>query len=246
MVDGVTVIVPTKNEADNIGPFLMSLPADICLIVVDDSDDDTPDLIASHRPKNTRLLKLPGNVAKARQEGANQARTSWLLFTDADIAFHEDYFTILPDLLTGDLIYGTKLSRDGFQSYYHWFQKGQHGLYLLGIPAASGSNMLVRRDVFHAVGGFDLTLNVNEDSEIAWRIKRNGFHIRFAPQLVVYERDHRRLNQGILRKTVHSTLRCALLYTGLMPERWRGRDWGYWSEREAILKGSEMRQDLSD
>jgi glycosyltransferase involved in cell wall biosynthesis len=236
MVDTVTVIVPTKNEADNIGFFLATLPDEICLIVVDDSDDDTPELISTLRPQNTRLLRLPGNISEARQEGASQARTPWLLFADADVEFAEGYFNLLPELLAVDMVYGTKLSRDDYQSYYHRFRSGQRMLDWLGIPAATGSNLLVRRDVFHAVGGFDLTLSVNEDSELAWRIKRNGYCVRFAPQLVVFERDHRRLAQGTWRKTFHSLIRCTLLFAGLMPQKWRRDDWGYWTERETSAR----------
>ncbi len=100
-----------------------------------------------------------------------------------------------------------------------------------GIPAASGSNLLLRRQVFTAVGGFDQTLTVNEDSEIAWRVKRRGYRVAFAPNLVVYARDQRRLARGHWRKTIHTLLRCTLLYTGLMPARWRSHDWGYWAPR---------------
>jgi hypothetical protein len=57
--------------------------------------------------------------------------------------------------------------------------------------------------------------------------------VAFAPGLVVYARDHRRLQRGTLRKTVHSIARCSLLYFNLMPDRCRSRDWGYWSEHHS-------------
>jgi hypothetical protein len=63
-----------------------------------------------------------------------------------------------------------------------------------------------------------------------WRLKRNGNRCHFEPDLVVWATDHRRLERGRLRKTAHSLLRCTLLYTGLMPNRWRKRDWGYWDD----------------
>ena len=104
----------------------------------------------------------------------------------------------------------------------------------LGIPAASGSNLLIRQTAFQQSGGFDIRLSTNEDSEIAWRIQRLGFRVAFAPDLIVYARDHRRLQRGTLRKTLHSIVRCSLLYCNLMPDRWRGGDWGYWSEKSPI------------
>jgi hypothetical protein len=79
------------------------------------------------------------------------------------------------------------------------------------------------------VGGFDPALVCNEGSEILWRVKRAGHRVEHDRKLIVYARDHRRLRQGKLRKTTHTLTRCALLYTNLLPARWRHRDWGYWN-----------------
>jgi glycosyltransferase involved in cell wall biosynthesis len=224
----VTVIVPTRNEAHNIPSLLRSLPPDVPLIAVDSSTDDTPDLIRQQRPASTRLVEYRATVSEARQIGAKMARTPWLLFTDADIKFADDYFDHLPEALTADLVYGPKLSTTGYRAYYRWFSWGMGALLRLGIPAASGSNLIIHRDAFAAVGGFDLTLTVNEDTEIAFRVRRAGYRVAFDRRLRVYATDHRRLDKGVIRKTVHSLARGALLYSGLMPRRWRSHDWGYW------------------
>jgi len=227
-LDQVTVIVPTRNETHNMPNLLRTLPPAVRLIAVDSSSDDTPALIRTLRPTNTRVVECLATISEARQIGAEMADTPWLLFTDADIAFADDYFDHLPDALTADLIYGPKLSAADYQAYYRWFSRGMEALLWLGIPAASGSNLLLHRDAFAAVGGFDLALTVNEDTEIAFRVKQAGYWVAFDRRLRVYATDHRRLEKGVARKTLHSLARCALLYTGLMPRRWRERDWGYW------------------
>ena len=99
LLKDVTIVVPTRNEAANIRGFLASLPPDIALIVVDKSTDETPELIKRHRPLNTAVLDYQGTLTEARQLGAERARTSWLLFTDADIVFADDYFERLSQLL---------------------------------------------------------------------------------------------------------------------------------------------------
>lgn len=231
--DEVTIIVPTKNEAHNIAAFLQSIPRTVELIVIDASDDDTPQLITALRPARTIVVRDQANITLARQLGSERATTPWLLFTDADVLFSPTYFDRLITYHTGDVLYGPKLSLDEYSRYYRWFRWGQQLADRLGLPAASGSNLLISRDAFQRSGGFDLRLTCNEDSEIAWRLKRLGFRIHFASDLVVYERDHRRLQRGALRKTLHSIARCALLYFNLMPARWRSGDWGYWSERRA-------------
>lgn len=227
----LTLIVPTRNEAHNIPGFLGSLPPAVKLIVVDASNDDTADLITALRPEQTLVIRHPGQIATARQIGAEMARTPWLLFTDADVVFAPDYFDRLPAYHRYDACYGPKLSTDAFIRYYRWFGRGQHFCQHLGIPAISGSNLLLRRKAFLKVGGFDLRLTCNEDSELGWRIKRAGYRLAFAPDLVVYARDHRRLHLGLTRKTLHSLTRCLLLYFDLIPAHWRSRDWGYWARR---------------
>ncbi len=44
-LEDLTVVVPTKDEADNIGPFLDSLDDRVALVVVDASADDTREII---------------------------------------------------------------------------------------------------------------------------------------------------------------------------------------------------------
>lgn len=227
-LDEVTIILPTKDEAHNIAAFLRSLPPQPWLVVIDSSRDDTPEIVAARRPSRTRVLRQQVNVTQARQLGASLAHTSWLLFTDADVVFGPSYFTYLRRWDGVGAIFGPKASPDAYAGYYSWFARGQRLLYALGIPAASGSNLIVRSDVFQAVGGFDLRLTCNEDSELAFRIWRKGFPVCYDRDLIVYERDHRRLRRGVVRKTAHTLGRCTLLYLGLMPEGWRRKDWGYW------------------
>lgn len=233
LIDLVTVVLPTRNEAAQIGRFLAALPPAVPLIVVDSSSDATPDLIAQLRSHNTQVIRQMVNIPQARQLGAEQAQTEWLLFTDVDVQFAADYWDVLAHYLTDGrargVLYGPKLSADAaFRTYYRATAVGQAVLDRCGIPAASGSNLLIRRDALLDAGGFDPQLVCNEDSEIAWRVQRRGYATQFAPDLIVHAFDHRRLRRGRLRKTVHSLTRCALLYTNLMPARWRSHDWGYW------------------
>lgn len=236
----LTVIVPTRNEVRNIPGFLASLSPLVKLIIVDASQDATADLSMTLRPDHTTIISHPGRIAEARQMGAETARTPRLLFTDADVIFAPDYFERLSLYDGYEACYGPKLSKDSFIRYYRWFGHGQHLFQAMGVPAVSGSNMLLSRRAFLQAGGFDLRLTCNEDSELGWRIKREGYRITFAPDLVVYARDHRRLHLGLTRKTLHSLTRCLLLYLNLIPARWRSRDWGYWAHQ------SEMNDSLQE
>lgn len=232
-INQVTVIIPTRNERVNIGRFLRSLPPSVRLIVVDASTDDTVAMVQTIRPENTKVIPHPGRVTIARQVGAEYARTRWLLFADADVVFDKEYFLRLEalsiDEVTTGAVFGTKGSQLEFAVYHRWFAISQHLFSKFGIPAATGSNMMVSRKAFHIVGGFDLGLPCNEDSELIWRVRRAGYDVAFDPTLNVTSFDHRRLRRGVSAKVLHSSARCFLLYFNLLPAAWRQRDWGYWA-----------------
>jgi glycosyltransferase involved in cell wall biosynthesis len=228
-IEDVSIIVPTKNESKNIERFLQSIPPEAQLIIVDSSTDDTREKVRTIRPRNTQIIEKNVNIATARQIGAEAAESEWLVFTDADMTFADDYFDLLPKYDNYDVVYGAKTSLDNYTHYYEWFQSCQLVFDKIGVPMASGSNLVIRKQALLASGGFDVRLPVNEDSEIAWRIKRLNYKTTFAPELQVIEHDHRRLDKGIYTKTLHTMVRCTLLYFELMPEKWRYKDWGYWA-----------------
>ncbi|GBF34718.1 glycosyltransferase [Desulfocucumis palustris] len=227
----VTVVLPTKNEEKNIPGFLASLPADIPLIVLDDSTDSTQAVIRSLRSQNTRIITMSAGVAAKRQCGAELAGSDWVLFTDADIQFAPEYFHKLKDSLKGDLVYGPKLSAGKKHLYYYLFYLGQVAFSRMGIPAASASNMIVRRQVFMDIGGFDINLSCNEDTDLVFRLARANYNFRWEPGLLVYNTDHRRLRRGIIWRYGHIMSRTLLIYLNLkhaVPRSWLYSDWGYW------------------
>ncbi len=230
----VTIVVPTRNERINVRTFLAGIPPDIDLVVVDDSDDDTRDIVREVRRQRTRIIRTRGTIAAARQIGADAAATDWVLFTDADVVFAPDYFTRLAELPVpvgqGGFV-GAKSSVGRYRRYYWWFDLWLRIACLVGAPAGTGSNMLLRRSALADAGGFDVSQRCNEDSLVTYQVKRAGHRVTFAPRLVVHEVDHRRLERGAWKKSLHSIVRCMALFWGLIPASRRSHDWGYWEPR---------------
>jgi GT2 family glycosyltransferase len=227
----VSVIVPTRNEAGQVAAFLAGLAPEVELVVVDASDDGTGDLFRDLRPARTHVIRNAAGVAAARQLGAQASRGTWLLFTDADVCFGPDYFQRLAGQLVGDAFYGSKHTTTSYARYGRLFTRCQQALHRAGVPAASGSNMAVRREVFERVGGFRQDLPVNEDTELMMRLRHRGFAVRFVPELAVRSLDDRRLEGGLAFKSLHSLARGLLLWLELrlpLPARWLRHDWGYW------------------
>ena len=229
----LTVVVPTKDEADNIGPFLDSLDDRVALVVVDASADDTREIIRRRRP-DAVVIEDQGTIPEARQIGLERAETEWVLFTDADMSFGPGYWRAWEALDVGDkvgAVQGAKLSADdAYKTYYRLFSLGIRVMSWLTVPAGSGSNMIHRRRALLDAGGFDPALTANEDIYALWSVRRAGWRVVYAGGLKVYERDHRRLDQGRFRKTVHGWIRPLMLFTGLGGDRVRQSSWGYWDE----------------
>lgn len=230
----ISVIVPTKNERQNLPRLLATIPPEVELLVCDDSDDGTPDLARELRPANTRVLAVQGSIAAARQAGAEASTGDLLVFTDADVELGDDYVERLRALGGWDAVCGPKLSRDAYARYYRLVAGVQQLTFrTLGIAGASGSNMALTRDAFFEIGGFRPDLRCNEDTELFLRAHRLGLRTRYDEGLVAWATDHRRLRRGLVRKSGHSLVRNVLLYAvcrrATLPPLLED-DWAYWPE----------------
>jgi len=96
----VSVCVPARNEAANIGACVRSLlasdvPAIEVLVYDDQSEDDTPNIVRQLAQADPRVLPLEAHPLPEGWNGkqhacwrcAHEARGDWLLFTDADVRF---------------------------------------------------------------------------------------------------------------------------------------------------------------
>ncbi len=55
------------------------------------------------------------------------------------------------------------------------------------IFVAKGAAMLIRKDLFKKIGGFDpFYVAIYEDVDLSWRINLSGFKVTYVPQSVVY------------------------------------------------------------
>lgn len=179
----VSVIVPARNEALNIGACVRSLtaseyPAFEVIVVDDGSEDETADIVrtlARTSPVDVRLVpagELPeGWLGKpwACHRGAEAARGELLLFTDADTRHAADLLARAvagleeerPDLLT---VIGSQLMESG------WERLVQPQIFMMMLfrfpdldrtarssrwrdAIANGQYLLFRREAYEAVGG---------------------------------------------------------------------------------------------
>jgi chlorobactene glucosyltransferase len=200
----LSIVVPARNEERSIEACVRSLLAqewvDFELIVVDDrSDDATPEILARLAREDPRLRVVRGEelpegwIGKpwALHQGARQARSPWLLFTDAD-SVHAPRGTV------SALAYAYAGGIDALTiaTYQQLVTPAERALLptILGLvllvcgtfgelndPAkpraalANGQYLLVSRAAYDALGGHEaLRAEIAEDIAFARRLKSDG------------------------------------------------------------------------
>jgi len=202
----VTAIVPARNEELVIAACVESLARQPevtqILVVNDQSSDRTADIVRKSMKEipHLRLFEageLPeGWVGKnhALWVGVQQATNPWLLFTDAD-AIHGAN-SVARALQIAHERHAALVSFSPEQISHNWYEKALIPFIYLRlarkfsydrvndptspIAAANGQFLLIRRDVYHAIGGHQgVAGEVLEDVAIALRVKRAGHQIWF-------------------------------------------------------------------
>ena len=95
----LTILVPTRNEAENVEPLLRRLSANVepgtVVLFIDDSDDDTPHVIQAARERGFGSLALrllhrsgaqrTGGLGGAVLAGLERTDTPWVCVMDGDL-----------------------------------------------------------------------------------------------------------------------------------------------------------------
>jgi len=208
-------VIPVRNDAARLRDCLNSIHAsaqcsEIEILVVDNGSTDNSVEVA--RKGDATVLSLPGlRVSALRNRGAAAASGDLLAFIDSDHEIGRGWvssaFQSLEDgsvAAAGALCYPprnpTWVQRiyDGLRDH----RAGRRDVNWLG-----SGNLVVRRDAFVAVGGFDQELEVCEDVDLCQKLRAAGYRLVSNPRLEsIHNGDPRSLSA---------------LFAG---ELWRGRD----------------------
>ncbi len=204
----ISIIIPARNEEEKIrrsleGVFQQTYP-DFEVIVVDDrSEDGTPLILEEIKADHPILHALHGQelpagwVGKpfALHQGVERARGEWFCFLDAD-TFAE------PELLISAYLKAEKMNADCLTLFTKQIMGGFWEKVVLpivftammfGFPPhkvndpdhplaiANGQFILIRRNVYQAVGGhFQVRNRIDEDKALAEEVKKQGFRLFLA------------------------------------------------------------------
>lgn len=248
---GITAIVPARNEEAVIAACVESLAkqSEITEIVVvnDQSSDRTANIVRdlAARIAKLRLLEAqalpPGWVGKnnALTLGARNATSNWILFTDADVELEEGATTRALQIAQEN--HAALVSFSPQQITEKWYEKAlipfifcrlarRFSYAAVNDPksaaaAANGQFLLIRRDVYEAIGGHArFASDVLEDVALAAAVKAAGYRLWFDP------------GKGIVRARMYRTF--AAMWEGWTKNLYRlmgGTPWKVFREGESAI-----------
>ncbi len=177
----LSIIIPTLNE-ENYLPFLLELiknqnfDGDLEVIVADAGSKDKTLEIA----KNYGCKVIPGGLpAKGRNNGAKVAKGDLLLFLDADVILPDNFLKKSLEefearklkVASYRLIPRTehRVIRTCFDIFYNW-----PIILWERILAYGAMGILVEKEIFEKVGGFDEDIKIAEDMHFVREAKKLG------------------------------------------------------------------------
>jgi len=180
----IAIVIPAKNEESNLSRVLAGLRKAIdnyggkceVFLVDNGSTDATPEIARSH---GCKVIFDDGNtIAKLRNAGARHADCDVVGFLDADCIVDPGWLNLCMEKLSeaGIGIVGTRAVPDLARAT--WVEEGWYRL-ISGSPRPDypkwlgTSNLLVRKEAFDGVGGFDEALETAEDVDFCRKVGRD-------------------------------------------------------------------------
>lgn len=191
----LTVVVPTRHRndllakcLDRLAPGVQTLPAPLYEVVVTDDGSETTaeEMIRSQYPWARWVAGPRRGPAANRNHGAGQARGEWVAFTDDDCVPTRDW-------LRGFLGATEQVQAGVFEGKVTCEAGVTSPLYSAPVNLEGGClwtcNMLVKKELFESLGGFDQTFPLagSEDVDFRERLRVANMPFVFVPDAIV---DH--------------------------------------------------------
>jgi glycosyltransferase involved in cell wall biosynthesis len=221
-----SVIIPTLNEEKYLPLLLNDLtkqnnPFFETIVVDGDSTDNTIKEAVKFKSKlNLSIIK--GNnkgVAAQRNYGSRNSKGEYLVFFDADVRIPKNFLSTLSKemLLNKGLIYTTHLSTNSKSSTQALLVELTNFIIdtfnLLGKPFAPGFNIIIEKNLFIKLGGFDIKLKLAEDHDLVQRSRKMGVLLKILKEPHLYPSFRRPEKIGYLKFLIQYVISGA--YTAL-------------------------------
>jgi glycosyltransferase involved in cell wall biosynthesis len=229
----LSVIIACYNGADTIATQLEALadqrwPERWEVIVVDNrSTDRSMAIVEGYRNRlpNLRIVDAwdRQGQAYALNVGVRNSTGEALLFCDADDQVAPGWLAAMGRALSEHDFVACRFDTDRLnapwvaQSHPNPQRDGLNRYrYPPYLPHAGGCGLGVRRSHHEAIGGFDESIPIVQDTDYCWRLQRAGIELHFVPDAVLYVR-YRSTLRGLYRQARGYGMGNVLLYKRYRP-----------------------------
>lgn len=204
----ISVIIPTYNRKFYLQEALASVfnqkYINYEIIIVDDgSTDGTKDFVASKYYDKVRYFYEENQGESfARNFGASQAKGNYLAFLDSDDRWLDKKLYFQHQFMQQNsflccLCKARKIDHTGRILFRGEFSSKKNTKKILELPdvltngiQASGSTLIIKKDLFHQVGGFDSNVQYGEDLEFILKLLFNNIEIGYLQKSLAFIRIH--------------------------------------------------------
>lgn len=200
MMPFFSIIIPTLNEEKYLPRLLKSLVGQTYknfeVIIVDAHSIDKTVEKAYEFEQKLSTLKIVNshirNVYMQRNLGVKSSVGNYIVSFDADVLAPENFlYDIHHHIMSGKLDFITTwLEPDVKNPTYKMIlltsNLAMEMAKSIGKPFAGGFNTIIKRNIFHRLGGFREDLSISEDHEFSTRVKNAGYELTILnnPRLV--------------------------------------------------------------
>lgn len=182
----LSIIIPALNEEKYINQCLEAIMKmdtvnmDLEIVVVDNgSTDKTIEICESYGARV--LIEREGTIASLRNYGAINSKGDLISFLDADCIVSKDWLSKALEYIRDKerIVIGFRLS---IPENSNWVAKCWDLLFTkrnttIEVDWVPSGNMIMKREAFVSINGFDETLESNEDYDFCFRIRNQGYKI---------------------------------------------------------------------
>jgi glycosyltransferase involved in cell wall biosynthesis len=211
----VDIVIPTRNSEETIADCLSSLnsqtyPKDkYRVIIIDDSTDNTLVLVHSFKETlNIEVVNATLGPSDKRNLGVNLSLGEYIAFIDSDCLADPNWLLTAVECLKDESVGAVggpnltplddsllaKCSGYIFSSFFGTGPLGQARYVCKGVTREVQKNdlilcnVVVRKDAYQKVGGFDPRLYPGEEINLFSKLSDIGYKLLYSPDVIVYHK----------------------------------------------------------
>ena len=203
----VSIVIPVYNGANYVSEAIESALKqtykNIEVIVVNDgSTDNTEKIVKKYGDKIRYFYKENGGVASALNLGIKNMKGEYFSWLSHDDIYYpnkiERQIEELKNIDKDNILYsGFELINDKSEFLYAWeiastneYRKLNNSFYALLLSGLNFCSLLIPKKAFYEVDFFNEDLKCTQDYDLLFKIFKNGYKIKYMPEVLLQNRIH--------------------------------------------------------